>query len=143
MLGGISTTLLIGLPPLPAPPPLVSALQKIEIEAAMDVASAFRLHLGITQAVPGDWDLLQVQYQETLFRPFTPIQIRVKVGIDIPETIINGYVTGVDAVYDDESGGSALEVSGGSHRGQTPPRGAQRGHESRGLTARPRPHART
>ena len=112
MLGGISTTLLIGLPPLPAPPPVVSALQKIEIEAAMDVASAFRLHLGITQAVPGDWDLLQVQYQETLFRPFTPIQIRVKVGIDIPETIINGYVTGVDAVYDDESGGSALEVSG-------------------------------
>jgi hypothetical protein len=112
MLGGITETLLIGLPPLPAPPPVMNALQKIEIETAMDVASAFRLRLGITQTLPGDWDLLQVQYQETLFRPFTPVQIRLKLGIKIPEAIVNGYVTGVDALYDDEGGGSVLEVSG-------------------------------
>ena len=38
MLGGITTTLLIGLPPLPAPPPLVKALQKVEIEASAPIS---------------------------------------------------------------------------------------------------------
>ena len=50
MLGGVTTTLLIGLPPLPAPPPLIDALQKIEIETSTDVASAFRLRFGLTQS---------------------------------------------------------------------------------------------
>jgi hypothetical protein len=112
MLDGITTTLLIGLPPLPAPPPLVQALQKIEIEASTEVASVFRLRFGLTQSPGFDWDLVGPQYQETLFRPFTPIQIRVLVGIEIPETIINGYVCGQQVLYDDEGGGSALEITG-------------------------------
>jgi hypothetical protein len=112
MLGGITTTLLIGLPPLPAPPPLVKALQKIEIETSTDVASAFRLRFGLTQSPGLDWDLVGPQYEETLFRPFTQVQIRVKVGIEIPETIINGFISGQQVLYDDEGGGSALEVSG-------------------------------
>ena len=86
MLGGITGTLLIGLPPLPAPPPLVNALQKVEIETSTDVASAFRLRFGMTQQLGFDWDLVGPQYEETLFRPFMPVQIRVKVGIEIPET---------------------------------------------------------
>jgi hypothetical protein len=112
MQGGVSTTLLIGLPPLPAPPPLVEALQKIEIETSTDVASAFRLRFGLTQSAGLDWDLVGPQYEETLFRPFMPVQIRVKVGIDIPETIINGYISGQQVLYDDDGGGSALEVTG-------------------------------
>jgi hypothetical protein len=112
MLGGITGTLLIGLPPLPAPPPLVNALQKIEIETSTDVASAFRLRFGMTQQLGFDWDLVGPQYEETLFRPFMPVQIRVKVGIEIPQTIINGYISGQQVLYDDQGGGSVLEVTG-------------------------------
>lgn len=112
MLGGITTTLLFGLPPLPAPPPLVKALQRIEIESSTDVASVFRIRFGMTQSPGLDWDLAGAQYQETLFRPFSPVQIRVKIGIEIPETIINGYITSQQVLYDDEGGGSALEITG-------------------------------
>ena len=48
MLGGITVTMLIGLPPLPAPQPLLNALQKIEVETSIDVASVFRLRFGMT-----------------------------------------------------------------------------------------------
>jgi hypothetical protein len=40
------------------------------------------------------------------------VQIRVKVGIEIPETIINGYVSGQQVLYEDDGGGSALEITG-------------------------------
>jgi hypothetical protein len=112
MLGGITATLLIGVPPLPAPPPLIKALQKIEIETSTEVASAFRLRFGMTQSPGTDWDLVGSQYEDTLFRPFTPVQIRVKVGIEIPETIINGYICGQQVLYDDKGGSSALEITG-------------------------------
>lgn len=112
MLGGITATLLIGLPPLPAPPRLIQALQRIEIETSTEVASAFRLRFGMMQSGITDWDLVGPQYEDTLFRPFTPLQIRLKVGVEIPEAIINGYICGQQALYDDESGGSALEITG-------------------------------
>jgi hypothetical protein len=112
MLGGITATLLIGLPPLPAPPPLMEALQKIEIETSTDVASVFRLRFGLKQAVGTDWDLVGPQYEETLFRPFTPVQIRVKVGVEVPQAIINGYIGGQQVLYNDAGGGSALEITG-------------------------------
>jgi hypothetical protein len=112
MLGGITTTLLLGLPPLPAPPTLLNALQKIEIESSTEVASVFRLRFGSTQSLGFDWDLLQLEYEEGLFRPFTPVQIRVKVGIEVPEAIINGYVTHQRITYDDQGGGSVLEITG-------------------------------
>jgi len=112
MQGGVTTTLLMELPPLPAPPPLVNALQRIEIESSTEVASAFRLRFGLTQSAGFDWDLVGPQYEETLFRPFMPVQIRVKIGIEIPETVINGYIGGQQVLYDDDGGGSALEISG-------------------------------
>lgn len=112
MQGGITTTLLLGLPPLPAPPPLVQALQKVEIESSTEVASVFRLRFGITQTKISDWDLLELTYQEALFRPLTPVQIRVKAGIGIPVALINGYVASQQVTYDDQAGGSVLEVTG-------------------------------
>ena len=112
MLGGITITILIGMPPLPAPLPLMQAFQKAEIETSLDLAGVFRLRFGITQTKAGDWDLLQVQYAETLFRPLTPVQIRLKIGAELPEAIINGYVTGQEVNYDDQAGGSVLEVTG-------------------------------
>jgi hypothetical protein len=112
MQGGVTYTVLVGLPPLPLPEPVLTALQKIEIDASMDMASAFRLRFGIAQTGLGDWDLLMPQYEETLFRPLTPVQIRIKVGVDIPKAVINGYITNQRVLYDDEGGASAMEITG-------------------------------
>jgi hypothetical protein len=40
------------------------------------------------------------------------MQIRVKVGIDIPKAIINGYITNQTVHYDDEGGASVMEITG-------------------------------
>lgn len=112
MLGGISATLFMGLPLLPAPQSLIEALQKIEIETSTELASVFRLRFGLTQSPGHDWDLVDEEYQDTLFRPFTPLQIGVQIGTDLPQAIINGYVSGQQVLYDDAGGGSALEITG-------------------------------
>src|SRR6516165_2153318 len=112
MLGGITVTLLIGLPPMPAPAALMNAFQRIEIETSTDLASTFRLRFGMTQSPGLDWDLVGRQYQDTLFRPFTPVQIRVALGAEIPQAIINGYICGQQVFYDDQGGRSALEIAG-------------------------------
>ena len=111
MLGGVTYTVLVGMPPLPIPPPLLSALQKVEVETSTEMASVFRLRFGISQNATGDWDLLAPQY-EALFLPLTQVQIRVKVGIDIPKAIINGYITNQRVLYDDEGGASVMEITG-------------------------------
>jgi hypothetical protein len=76
------------------------------------MASVFRLRFGMSRTDFGDWDVLMPQYEETVFRPLTPVQIRVKVGIDIPKAIINGYITNQRVLYDDEGGASAMEITG-------------------------------
>jgi hypothetical protein len=112
MLGGITITLMLGVPPVFAPAALVKALQRAEIETSTDLASTFRLRFGMTQSLGLDWDLVGSQYQDALFRPFTPVQIRIKVGIEFPQAIINGYVGGQQVFYDDEGGNSILEITG-------------------------------
>jgi hypothetical protein len=112
MLGGVTITLLFGLPPVPAPPALINAMHRIEIETSTDLASTFRMRFGMTQSPGLDWDLVGPLFQDALFRPFTPVQIRVKVGVEIPQAIINGYIGGQQALYDDQSGSSALEITG-------------------------------
>jgi len=112
MLGGITITLLFGTPPVPAPATLINAMQRIEIETSTELAGTFRMRFGMNQFPGTDWDLVGQQYQDTLFRPFTPVQVRIKVGIDFPQAIINGYVAGQQVVYDDLGGNSSLEVIG-------------------------------
>jgi len=112
MLGGVTYTVLIGLPPLPLPPPLLQALQKVEVDSSTEIASVFRLRFGLSHTQFGDWDLLMPQYEEVFFRPLTLVQIRVKVGIDVPRAIINGYITNQKILYDDEGGASAVEITG-------------------------------
>ena len=112
MLGGVTYTVFIGLPPLPLPPPLLNVLQKIEVETSTEMASVFRLRFGMARTDFGDWDVIMPQYEELLFRPLTPVQIRVKVGIEIPKAVINGYITHQQVLYDDEGGASAMEISG-------------------------------
>ena len=112
MLGGITITLLFGMPPVPAPAALINAMQRVEIETSTELASTFRMRFGIAQSPGTDWDLIGQQYQDTLFRPFTPVQVRVKVGIEFPQAIINGYIAGQQVLYDDIGGNSAIEVIG-------------------------------
>jgi hypothetical protein len=115
MLGGITYTVLMGPaggPPVPIPLPLVKALQKIEVETSTEMASVFRLRFGISHSLIGDWDLLMPQYEETFFRPLTRVQIRIKIGVDIPKAVINGFVTHQQVLYDDEGGASAMEITG-------------------------------
>src|SRR5215472_10367070 len=116
MLGGTTYTVLIGPaggpPVVPLPPPLLDALQKVEVETSTEMASVFRLRFGISQTQIGDWDLLMPQYEETFFRPLSRVQIRIKIGIDIPRAVINGYITHQHVLYDDEGGASAMEITG-------------------------------
>jgi phage protein D len=103
---GVGYTLLIGM--VPAPPPLIEAVQDIEIEASIEEASAFRVRFGITKTQTGDWSILELDP----FRPFVPVAIRVQRGIRPPEAVINGYVTDQHVTYGDEAGASTLEVTG-------------------------------
>src|SRR5215216_6455137 len=102
----VSFTLLIAF--APALPAVLDAVQEIEVEASTEVASMFRLRIGISKTAIGDWSVLQ----EDLFRPLVPVSVRVQTGLGIPEAIINGYVTGQQVTYADEPGQSVLEVTG-------------------------------
>lgn len=102
----ITYTILLGMAPAPAE--LVDAIQEIEVEASTEIASAFRLRIGISQTTVGDWSTLE----HDLFRPLLPVSIRVQTGAGLPEAIINGYVSGQQVTYADEPAQSALEVTG-------------------------------
>ena len=102
----VSFTLLMAM--APAPPPVMDAVQEVEVETTTEAASVFRLRLGIAQTALGDWTVLNLDP----FRPLVPVSVRVQTGLGIPEAIINGYVTGQQVTYADEPGQSVLEVTG-------------------------------
>jgi phage protein D len=103
----VGYTLLIAM--VPAPAPVIEAVQDIEIEASLDQASVFRVRFGITQTKTGDWSILELDP----FRPLVPVSIRVQRGIRPPEAVINGYVTDQRVIYGHEASGcSTLEVTG-------------------------------
>ena len=105
MTGGVGYTLLIG--KVPAPQPLVDAVELIEVDASLELASALRVRFGITQTEIGDWSVLETD----LFRPLLPLDLRIQTGILPPLAVINGFVSGARVVYADEPGQSALEVT--------------------------------
>src|SRR5437016_5189591 len=92
----------------PAPADLMSAVQQIEVETSTEIASVFRIRLGITQTQIGDWSVLETD----VFRPLVPVGIRIQAGAGLPTSVINGYVTRADVTYADEPGHSTLEVTG-------------------------------
>jgi Phage tail baseplate hub (GPD) len=103
---GVAFTLLLGF--APAPSEVVDAVQEIEVETSTEVASVFRLRLGIAQTPTGDWSLLE----KDIFQPLTPIAIRVGNGAGVPEALMNGYVTSQQVSYANQPGDSVLEVTG-------------------------------
>jgi hypothetical protein len=103
--GGVGYTLLIG--KVPAPQPLVDAVELIEVDASLELASALRVRFGITQTEIGDWSVLETD----LFRPLLPLDLRIQTGILPPLAVINAFVSGAHVVYADEPGQSALEVT--------------------------------
>jgi phage protein D len=105
-MAGLAFTLLIGF--APAPSEVVDAVQEIEIDTSTEEAGIFRLRLGIAQTMLGDWTILELD----LFRPLVPISIRIASGLGVPEAIINGFVSTVEATYSEQPGESVLEITG-------------------------------
>src|SRR6266853_1684942 len=105
MIPATYTILIGGVAPLPAP--LVQAIQKIEMETSTEMASVLRIRFGITQTEFGDWNILF----EDVFKPLVPLQVRLQTGVLPPLAVMNGYVSNQLVSYDDEAGGSSLEVT--------------------------------
>ena len=101
---GAGYTLLIGL--VPAPEPIVKAIQQIDVECTLEEASVLRIELGIAATTLGDWSILDLDP----FRPLTPLQLRVQRGAGIPEALINAFVTEHRVTYA-EGGGSKLQIT--------------------------------
>lgn len=92
----------------PAPMDVVEAVQSVEVERAVDIASVFSIRLGIHPSLIGDWTLLEMDY----FRPLLPLTIRISDGLGIPNALINGYVTRQRVEYSEDPSCSVLEVQG-------------------------------
>jgi phage protein D len=103
---GITYTLLLGF--APAPPELLDAVEEIEVDSSLEEASVFRLKLGIAATESGDWSVLE----DDPFRPLAPVSIKLQTDTGLPETLLNGYVSSLDAAYGEGPGESSLEVSG-------------------------------
>jgi hypothetical protein len=105
VIGGAGYTLLIGL--VPAPEPIIEAVQQIDVECALEEASVLRLELGISATKLGDWTILDIDP----FRPLVPLQLRVQRGAGAPEALINAFVTEQRVTYG-EGGHSKLQITG-------------------------------
>jgi phage protein D len=92
----------------PAPPDVLADVQELEVESATDVASMFRLRIGITRKADGSWTTVDAD----LFRPLVRVGVRIQAGTGPPRAVINGYVSGHDVHYTERSAGSTLEVTG-------------------------------
>ncbi len=101
---GAGYTLLVGL--VPAPEPLVEAIQQIDVECTLDEASVLRIEFGISATPIGDWSILDLDP----FRPLLPLQLRVQRGAGAPEALINAFVTEHRVTYS-EGGYSKLQIT--------------------------------
>ena len=64
-----------------------------------------RIKLGISATETGDWTVLE----DDPFRPLAPISIKLQVDdAGLPETLLNGYVSSLDATWGEGPGASKL-----------------------------------
>ena len=92
----------------PFPQPLLGAVQELEVETAIDMASVFRLRLANAPTATGDWTVTELDP----FRPLVPLSVRIQSGSPPPRAVINGYVTGQDLRYGERGEGSTVEITG-------------------------------
>jgi hypothetical protein len=102
---GVSYTLLLGL--APAPPPVVEAVESIEIETSTELASILRLRLGLRRTELGDWSLLELD----LFRPMLPISVRIQTGLGLPQAVINAFASLQRLEFAADEASAVLEVT--------------------------------
>lgn len=74
---------------------------------SVEVASVFRLRIGIAQTSTG-WSVLE----DDLFTPLLPVAIKLKADSGPSQTLINGFVNSQNVTYSDDPGKSVLEVTG-------------------------------
>lgn len=102
---GLAFTLTVAM--VPAPAPIVNAVEELVVELSIETASTFSLRLGLAATPIGDWAPIDVDP----FRPLVPIGVRLTAGVGPPQAVINGYVTAHRAGVAD-AGRSWVEVRG-------------------------------
>lgn len=90
------------------PAGVMDAIQEVEVDSSIDVASMFRIRIGIVQTGREDWSVLA----RDLFKPLQALTLRAQVDSATTVTLINGYVSGLVATFADRPGRSSLEVVG-------------------------------
>jgi len=94
----------------PPPAGVMDAIQEVEVDSSIDLASMFRIRIGIVQTEGGrsDWSVLA----RDVFKPLQALTVGVHLDATGGTTLINGYVSGLVATFADEAGRSTLEVLG-------------------------------
>jgi len=101
-------TVQLSLMKVPAPPPIIDAVQEVVVETALDMAGAFSIRFGIGIDQLGEYGLLALDP----FKPGLPIGIRIGAGtLPLPMAVINGFATGQRASWA-EGGKSTVTVHG-------------------------------
>ena len=90
----------------PLPPPWFHALREIEIDTSTTQAAICRLHFDLSRNAMGDFDALAID----LFRPLTPLSVRIAAGPGLPLTVINAHVSETKVAVQNSPGQSTLEV---------------------------------
>lgn len=108
LLGNAILTLLIGpAVPVPAPLPVMEALQSVQVTSARD-RSGFQLRFGLGKRSPLQLALLPAGY-------FDPVVTRVVIMVTIsgiPQVLMDGFVTRQELVPSNTPGESTLTVTG-------------------------------
>jgi phage protein D len=101
------TSYLLKLDGREAPPEVVEAVQRLEVEDHASLASILRLTLAIAVAPGGRrWTIID----DDLFSHLVEVSLSIKHGPSSPEPVLTGYVIEVRAAFGEEPGSSTLDV---------------------------------
>lgn len=107
---GIHLNLLAGPSvPVPVPPPLMDALDRIEVTHSDEGRSGFQITFQVGQTPTGFLDYALMQSPQ--LRPFARIIVSVLIGA-IPQVVMDGIITNQELMPGREPGGSTLTVTG-------------------------------
>jgi phage protein D len=90
----------------PAPPEMLEAIQRLDVEDHTELAGLARLRLGVAVAPGGDrWPFVD----DGPFTRLASLKVQARVGSRL-QTILDGHVVEAHAILDPKPEGSALEV---------------------------------